>query len=391
MNKGLRAAIFLAAGQGSRLRPLTEDKPKCLLPVGEQTILDTLLPYALMEPDREIVVVGGYCAHYLEQHLREHYPEHAIKFVVNENFMQDVNILSLDVGVNALQKPEHGYTVVETDLLMSPDCWDIIRAAEKSSDSFWVTSGRYNPDLTGGIVYASSKDSKIEHIDYVPVYDSAYEGWHKMVGILSVSPKEVEADRKYRQLALERGFQQYYMVPWIEHLSELSCKAVDLGSEFVRSFNTSDEYDCACNEFLSYISKGKADKKLMKIEMCTPDRLKHIEGYSKRRVDWLTEKIIKEGVWTKPLALDLEHDLVLDGQHRMEVALRLGLKQVPVVRFDYSQVPLHTLRAKYQFDWKLVTERALKNDIYPYKTVKHDFVEPLPVCSFTLKELGYGD
>lgn len=131
------------------------------------------------------------------------------------------------------------------------------------------------------------------------------------------------------------------------------------------------------------------EKDGMNIEMCPTERLRHIEGHSKRRVDWLAQKVIAEGIWTRPLALDREHDLVLDGQHRMEVALRLGLRQVPVVRFDYAQVPLRSLRPNHRFDWRLVAERALKRDIYPYKTVKHDFSEPLPACEIPLEALGY--
>lgn len=127
----------------------------------------------------------------------------------------------------------------------------------------------------------------------------------------------------------------------------------------------------------------------MIIEMCATERLKHIEGYSNRRVDWLLSKVLAEGVWTKPLALDSEHSLVLDGQHRMEVARRLQLACVPVVRFDYSMVSLRSLRPKYKFDWRAVTENALMENIYPYKTVKHDFRDTLPVCAFSLKELGY--
>ena len=37
-------AIILSAGQGKRLRPLTEDTPKCLLPVrGDQPVLEVQL------------------------------------------------------------------------------------------------------------------------------------------------------------------------------------------------------------------------------------------------------------------------------------------------------------------------------------------------------------
>jgi hypothetical protein len=123
------------------------------------------------------------------------------------------------------------------------------------------------------------------------------------------------------------------------------------------------------------------------IELVETQKLLHIEGFSKKRVEWLKAKIIKEGIWNKPVALDFKHSLVLDGQHRMEVALALGLKWIPAVKYDYSKVELWSLRPKYEFDWKIVQDRALTGDIYPYKTVKHKFPESLPSCNYTLEDL----
>ena len=123
------------------------------------------------------------------------------------------------------------------------------------------------------------------------------------------------------------------------------------------------------------------------VELVEVGLLRHIEGYGARRVLWLTEKIATEGVWTTPIAIDSDHYLVMDGQHRLEVALNLQLKKVPAVMFRYEDVDVWSLRPKYQFDWKLVAERALKGEIYPYKTVKHRFPAPLPACHFSLDEL----
>jgi choline kinase len=54
-------AIILAAGQGTRLRPLTNDRPKCMVPlVGKPLLhwqLETLQACSVI---RNIVVVGGY-------------------------------------------------------------------------------------------------------------------------------------------------------------------------------------------------------------------------------------------------------------------------------------------------------------------------------------------
>jgi hypothetical protein len=126
------------------------------------------------------------------------------------------------------------------------------------------------------------------------------------------------------------------------------------------------------------------------IEKVSVDRLRHIEGYSRKRVDWLAQKILDEGVWTKPVALDETHDLVLDGQHRMETAKRLGLKWVPAVRYVYAQVELWSLRPAHQFDWQRVTERALAEQPYPYKTVKHRFPDGgLPQIAIPLEHLRH--
>lgn len=116
--------------------------------------------------------------------------------------------------------------------------------------------------------------------------------------------------------------------------------------------------------------------------------LRHIEGFSAKRVAWLVEKIRREGVWDKPIAIDARHNLVMDGQHRMEAARALRLRRVPAVRFRYSEVRIWSLRPKqYGFDWREVTRRARSGDIYPYKTVKHAFPRALPRCELSLAEL----
>ena len=125
----------------------------------------------------------------------------------------------------------------------------------------------------------------------------------------------------------------------------------------------------------------------LQIQLKDVTKLKHIEGFSKKRVLWLKNKILEEGIWNKPLALDLKHCLVLDGQHRMEVALSLGLRVVPVVKYDYSLVEVWSLREKYSFNWSEVTNNALRGSIYPYKTVKHRFPGDVPACHFFLEEL----
>ena len=128
----------------------------------------------------------------------------------------------------------------------------------------------------------------------------------------------------------------------------------------------------------------------MKIDLVDVSGLKHIEGFSQKRVEWLRDKIVKANVWKKPIALDSKHGLVLDGQHRLEVALSLGLGIVPAICFPYEELEVWSLRpTTHEVTWQLVVQRALSDQIYPYKTVKHSFPTPFPSCSYSLKRLGY--
>ena len=116
--------------------------------------------------------------------------------------------------------------------------------------------------------------------------------------------------------------------------------------------------------------------------------LRHIEGFSEERVRWLTEKITKEGLWTKPIAIDDKHNLVLDGQHRLQVARQLGLSKIPALSYPYADVEVFSLRPEIQLDWKSVVQRSLADTPYPYKTVKHRFPGPtIPEIAIDLKEL----
>jgi L-glutamine-phosphate cytidylyltransferase len=59
-------AIILAAGRGSRLGGLTEEKPKCLVPLGGHPLLAYQLAALRGAGISDIVIVGGYRAQLLE-------------------------------------------------------------------------------------------------------------------------------------------------------------------------------------------------------------------------------------------------------------------------------------------------------------------------------------
>ena len=60
VNKPELKAIILAAGEGTRLRPYTLDRPKCLVEVDGRSLLDRQLAVLRAEGIQRVVLIGGY-------------------------------------------------------------------------------------------------------------------------------------------------------------------------------------------------------------------------------------------------------------------------------------------------------------------------------------------
>ncbi|WP_421348852.1 NTP transferase domain-containing protein [Aeromonas veronii] len=241
--------ILLSAGSGSRMGSMTADIPKSLLPMGEKTVLDWTLDAITKKTDGEIVIVTGHQKTAVEKHVTERYPQR-VKFAHNTRYADDVNILSLDLGVNALCMPETGYLIVETDVVLDEYAWDKIFDEIEQNHSFWVCKGRYHIGLTGGIVHVD-ENHQVLAVDYQPKYNSYYDGWAKMVGLLYVGPQQVSNDRLLRADAIAKSIKQYYLMPWHSKIEKLPCRCLDLGDCFAGTFNTETDFHSVVKEYFT--------------------------------------------------------------------------------------------------------------------------------------------
>ncbi len=112
-------AVILAAGIASRLRPLTNDRPKCLLEIGNRSLLARAIDGLLVNGVDEIVIVTGYLKEMIEDFVHTAYPNLSVKFIYNEVYASTNNIYSL-----WLAKPEvlHEKEIIllDSDILFDP-------------------------------------------------------------------------------------------------------------------------------------------------------------------------------------------------------------------------------------------------------------------------------
>lgn len=107
----VKRAIFLAAGFGSRLVPITLNTPKPMVLVNGKRIIETLLDAVVKAEIEEIVIVTGYLNEQFEILLKK-YPN--IKFIYNEKYNEANNISSAYL----VRKMFSNTYVLESDLYL---------------------------------------------------------------------------------------------------------------------------------------------------------------------------------------------------------------------------------------------------------------------------------
>lgn len=81
-------AIILAAGIGSRIRPLTDNTPKSLLKIGDITILEMMISHIRDCGIDEIIFVTGYLEDKIKAYVTKRFPDVKSFFVTNENYKE---------------------------------------------------------------------------------------------------------------------------------------------------------------------------------------------------------------------------------------------------------------------------------------------------------------
>ena len=75
--------VILAAGKGTRLRPLTENLPKPLVQVGGKTLLDHIVE-ALPSSVDELIIVTGYLGHMIREYCGPEFHGRKVTYVTQE-------------------------------------------------------------------------------------------------------------------------------------------------------------------------------------------------------------------------------------------------------------------------------------------------------------------
>ncbi len=121
----LPRCIILAAGVSTRLRPLTDSKPKCLLEVGGGVLLERAIENVLHAGVKEIAIVIGYRGKMIREFVKRHFPQIHIRFILNPDYAETDNAYSLLLARKFLENKEgyvsSGLILLDSDILFSSE------------------------------------------------------------------------------------------------------------------------------------------------------------------------------------------------------------------------------------------------------------------------------
>jgi len=159
-------AVILAAGQGTRIRSVHGERPKCLIEVDNTTILDHQLEALSKAGINNVAIVVGYEKEQIINHVRSRKPSslQRIHFIENPAFAITNNVYSLWLALEWVRGDS--FIVLNADVIFDADVLNI--AVQASAPISMIVDPSWRDETMKVIIYGDriiemSKQISREH------------------------------------------------------------------------------------------------------------------------------------------------------------------------------------------------------------------------------------
>jgi choline kinase len=222
-NKTELKAIILAAGEGTRLRPYTLDRPKCLVEVDGQSLLNRQLAVLATAEIHPIILIGGYRVDMLKQI--------GVKVRVNPRYAETNMVWTLFCAEGDL---EGDVLLCYGDIVYSPliletllqSKADIAVAIDLDWESYWRARNE-NP-LDDAETLKLAVDGRILEIGQKPQSLAEIEGQY--MGLMKFSAKGLQLlkntfhDAKLAGVLRGKSLEKAYMTDLLQAMIDLDIR-----------------------------------------------------------------------------------------------------------------------------------------------------------------------
>jgi len=220
-------AIILAAGKGSRLYPITLNKPKGLLEIGNETILDRLVRQFSAAGIDDILVIVGYQKECLQKHFGK-----SVRYSEYDNFENTNNLHTLWSVKDEL---DDDVIITFADLIVHNSIIDELVDSREDITMVVDTS-----QVLGGTMRVAVNEHSLTSITTTSVEEAS----GNFIGISKLS-KEGCAILVDEMSSMIDGYQDDYYTMAIDRLVRNGSHVgyCDAKNHIWREVDTKDEYD----------------------------------------------------------------------------------------------------------------------------------------------------
>ena len=157
--------LLMAGGLGSRLRPMTRDIPKPMLPIGDKPLLETILENFIRQKFFRFYISVNYKA----EMIRDYF-EDGRKWGVEIRYLEEEGRLGTGGALRLIsERPNKPMIVMNGDLLTQVNFQDLLHFHKEHGASATMCVRSYETQVPYGVV--KTADSQIISIDEKPVHN----------------------------------------------------------------------------------------------------------------------------------------------------------------------------------------------------------------------------
>ena len=146
-------AMIMAGGYGTRLRPLTEESPKSLLPIGDRPLMELVVDRLRQAGIRRVNIA----THYLSEKIENHFGD-GQEWGLDINYVTEERPLGTAGALRLLEKPKDPLLVVNGDILTGLDFRALFSFHRQHNADLTVAVCRHSFQVPYGVLECDGAD-----------------------------------------------------------------------------------------------------------------------------------------------------------------------------------------------------------------------------------------
>ena len=213
----MKLAVFLLAGGGIRLKPYTNDIPKCLVPVNDQKLLIRMLDLLQLGGIEKVILVIGYKGEKIQSLVGNNYGSMDIHYIYNKDWESTNNVVSLNIAVPYIKE---NFVLLEGDLIFTWDVFKNMLFPDKiavSNYKSYMDGTLVDLDKNGNVIEFILKSNMSYKTDIhdlyktVNIYSFNYSSFEKFIvpnlnNLIDSGQKQVYYEQAIAQAVSENGY-----------------------------------------------------------------------------------------------------------------------------------------------------------------------------------------